>query len=168
MASSRLDLDTLFMMEALLMAERGTCLRAKVGAILTFDRRSISSGYVGSPPGMKHCLDVGCLMENEHCVRTVHAEANAIAYAARRGVSLMGATLYSTLHPCRACGHLAMSAGISRIVYLNDYTTGNWDWWQQTSITLERLDVKPHTHPFIGFERDRFCTFCGEAHWAHT
>lgn len=101
-----------------LVAQRGTCLRAKVGAIIERDGRIISTGYNGSTSGEPHCLDVGCLMEDGHCIRTVHAEANAIAFAARHGISVEGATLWTFGWKdgcCKTCKKLALSAGIKEI-----------------------------------------------------
>jgi len=101
----------------------GTCLRSKVGALIVKDGRIVSSGYNGSPPGEPHCLDVGCLMVNGHCLRTTHAESNAIAFAAREGRSTLGATLYvygwitgGDLGICPACDKLAKAAGIVKTV----------------------------------------------------
>ena len=97
----------------------GTCNRAKVGCLIVKEGRILSSGYNGSPPGRPHCEDVGCEMENDHCVRTVHAEANAIAFAARHGVSIEGATLFTYGWEdgiCNTCRKLAESAGIVEFV----------------------------------------------------
>lgn len=104
---------------AKVVAERGTCLRASVGALIVRDGRIISHGYNGSPPGAAHCIDVGCEMENGHCIRTIHAEANAIAFAARYGISVDGATIYVTGWSggiCAKCRMLCQSAGIAKVV----------------------------------------------------
>lgn len=127
--TNRISADQLFLSTAVLLSERGTCLRAQVGCVITIDRRIVSTGYVGSPPGEAHCLDVGCLTTfnpsepsgTEGCQRTIHAEANAIAYGARTGARLDGATLYTTLAPCRACSQLLLAAGIRRVVHALDY-----------------------------------------------
>lgn len=107
------------------VSKLGTCKRAKVGAVLTRDGRIISTGYNGSPPGQPHCLDIGCLMEDGHCRRTTHAEANAIAFAARYGISTQGATLYvygwitgGDVGVCSICAKLAKSAGIVHTVVI--------------------------------------------------
>ena len=109
------------------LGQRGTCPRARVGCVIEKDGRILSTGYNGAPPKMPHCDDEGCLIENNHCVRTVHAEANAIAFAAKHGISLDGATLYVTGYNggcCPTCHKLAQSAGIKEIVYesKNDWT----------------------------------------------
>lgn len=102
-----------------LVSHLGTCRRSQVGAIVVRDGRIIMTGYNGSPPGEPHCLDVGCLMVNGHCMRTVHAESNCVARAASEGISLKGGTLYvygwvtgGDLGICRTCNMLTKSAGI--------------------------------------------------------
>lgn len=102
---------------ALEVASRATCDRKHVGALIVRDRFILSTGYNGSIPRLEHCDDVGHLMEQGHCVRTVHAEANAICQAARNGVAVQGATLYVTASPCFSCFKLCASAGISAIVF---------------------------------------------------
>lgn len=102
-----------------IVGQRGTCPRARVGCVIEVAGRILSTGYNGSPPGEVHCDDVGCQLENDHCVRTVHAEANAIAFAARHGIRLDGATLYTTgwaKGSCPTCTKLALSAGIIEII----------------------------------------------------
>lgn len=95
-------------------SRQGTCLRARVGCVIEKDGRIISTGYNGSPPGEPHCVDVGCLVEDGHCIRTTHAEANAIAFAAKHGISTAGATIYvfGGRPICHTCLKLAKSAGI--------------------------------------------------------
>lgn len=116
--------DTYFMQLARMAASRGTCDRAAVGCILTIDKRIVSTGYNGSPAGVSHCDDIGHLLVNGHCIRTVHAEANAIADAARRGVAIAGATAYVTHAPCRTCAMLLVSAGVVRVVFDAMYDDG--------------------------------------------
>ncbi len=101
----------------------GTCKRSKVGALIVRDGRIISTGYNGSPPGSSHCLDAGCEMSNGHCIRTTHAESNAIAFAARHGIATEGATIIvygwitgGDLGICPACDKLARSAGIKETI----------------------------------------------------
>lgn len=105
------------------VSKLGTCLRSKVGCVIVRDGRILSTGYNGSPPGLPHCLDVGCEMVNGHCVRCTHAESNAIAWSARQGISIDGATIYvygwitgGELGICPSCDKLAKSAGIKRTV----------------------------------------------------
>jgi len=103
------------------VASRATCSRKHVGAVLVRDRRIIATGYNGSVPGSPHCDDAGHVMVDGHCVRTVHAEANAIVQCARYGVSPVGATLYCTAYPCWQCAKLILSAGIQEIVFPDEY-----------------------------------------------
>lgn len=98
-------------------ATRATCDRKHVGAVIVQDRSIISTGYNGAIAGMPHCTDVGHLMEHDHCVRTVHAEVNAIAQAAKRGMPTEGATIYVTANPCWNCFKTIANAGIKTIVY---------------------------------------------------
>jgi dCMP deaminase len=88
-----------------------------VGCIAVLEGRIVASGYVGAPHGQPHCLDVGCEMENGHCVRTIHAESNLIAWAARTGTSILGTTVWCTHSPCRKCAQLLGNAGVQRVVY---------------------------------------------------
>ena len=109
--------DEYFMNIAREVATRATCDRKHVGALLVRDRTILSTGYNGSIRGLPHCEDVGCVMEDGHCVTTVHAEANAILQAAKNGVSLDGGELYTTASPCWNCFKLIANAGMKRIVY---------------------------------------------------
>jgi len=105
------------------VSTRATCLRKKVGAVIVIDRTIISTGYNGSLPGTAHCDDqgVGCMMENGHCVRTVHAEVNAIAQAARNGHATRNSTIYCTASPCWPCFKLIVNAGITTVVFEEFY-----------------------------------------------
>jgi len=119
---ARILRDVLNMSIATLIAQRGTCTRAQVGCVITIDNRIVSTGYVGSPSGLPHCLDDGCIIGLDGgCTRTSHAEAGAIAFAARKGISLEGSTMYVTLSPCTSCAKLIINAGIKRLFYLKQY-----------------------------------------------
>jgi len=113
----RVDWDTYFMDIARVVASRSTCDRKHVGALLVRDRMILSTGYNGSIRGMPHCDEVGHAMEDGHCVATIHAEANSVLQAARNGVRIDGADLYTTASPCWPCFKLVANAGIRRIVY---------------------------------------------------
>lgn len=111
------------------VAQRATCLRRSVGAILVKEKKILATGYNGAPAGLPHCEDVGCLREklqipegerHELC-RGTHGEQNAIIQAATFGVSIKGATLYSTHFPCVLCTKLLINAGVERVVYLEGY-----------------------------------------------
>lgn len=106
------------------VATRATCMRRHVGAVIVKDKRILSTGYNGSPPGQKHCTEVGCLLEEGRCIRTLHAEQNAIIQAALHGVSTEGATLYATCRPCHVCARMIVGSGIRRVVFAGDSPEG--------------------------------------------
>lgn len=121
--------DEYFMDIVTLVSRRSTCLRRSVGAILVKDKRILATGYNGAPSGLRHCLEVGCLREqmnirsgerHELC-RGLHAEQNAIIQSALHGISLKGATLYCTNHPCIICAKMIINAGIVRVLYRDGY-----------------------------------------------
>ena len=112
------------------VAERSTCTRAKVGAVIVRDKNILATGYNGAPAGLPHCLDVGCLVYTsrtpsgeveENCFRTIHAEINAIAQAAKNGASIRDADIYITHTPCIHCVKVLINTGIRRIFYERDY-----------------------------------------------
>ena len=114
---ARSSWDQYFMDIAAQVATRATCDRKHVGAVIVRDRTILSTGYNGSIRGMPHCDEVGHMMENGHCVATVHAEANAIIQAAKNGVSIDDATICTTASPCWPCFKLIANSGCVRIVY---------------------------------------------------
>jgi dCMP deaminase len=118
----RVSWDRYFMNLAVQAATRSTCPRKHVGAVIVRDKAVLATGYNGSLRGLPHCTDVGCLIENDHCVRTVHAEANAILQAARHGVRIDGADIYVTASPCWECFKLIANAGIRRVLYGEFYS----------------------------------------------
>jgi len=117
MAQDRVSWDTYFMRIAAQVATRSTCDRKHVGAVIVRDRMILTTGYNGSIRGLPHCDDVGHMLEEGHCVRTVHAEANAIVQAARNGVRIDGGDIYVTASPCFNCFKLIANAGLRRIVF---------------------------------------------------
>lgn len=117
----RSDWIEYFMKIARTVAERATCDRLHVGAVLVKNRRIISTGYNGSLPGGTHCDEDGHYMLDGHCIRTVHAEMNALLYAARYGVPTEGATMFITHFPCLECFKGMVSAGVSKIRYDEGY-----------------------------------------------
>ena len=117
MAGPRVSWDRYFMNVAEVVASRSTCDRKLVGAVVVRDKTILSTGYNGSIRGMPHCSDVGHLLENDHCVATIHAEANAIIQAAMNGVRVDGATLYVTASPCWSCFKMIANAGLKKICY---------------------------------------------------
>src|SRR5688500_9687866 len=102
---------------AVQVATRATCDRKHVGALLVRDKTILSTGYNGAIRGLPHCSEVGHMMENGHCVATVHAEANAIIQAAKNGVGIDGAAIYTTASPCWPCFKLIANSGINRVVF---------------------------------------------------
>jgi dCMP deaminase len=123
------------------VAKRSTCDRAQVGAVVVKDKRILTTGYNGSPRGLPHCSEVGCLMDNGHCVRTLHAEQNAIIQAALHGVSTEGATIYVTHQPCFICAKTIINAGISEIVYDREYKDDrSLDFLEQAGVKLIALN----------------------------
>ena len=119
--SPRPGWDEYFMEIAHTVATRATCPRASVGAVLVRDHRILTTGYNGAPRHVAHCTEVGCELVNGHCLRSTHAEANAIVQGALHGVGLQGATAYCTHQPCVGCSKLLISAGVTKIVYDQPY-----------------------------------------------
>ena len=122
--------DDYFMEICDTVAKRATCGRGRSGCIIAKDNRILVTGYVGSPAGLPHCDEVGHQMKQmihedgsvtQHCVRTVHAEQNAICQAAKNGISIEGATLYCRMTPCRTCAMLIINCGIKRVVCQRKY-----------------------------------------------
>ena len=135
--SERVDWHTYFMNIARQAATRSTCDRKHVGAVIVRDKTILSTGYNGSIRGMPHCDEAGHLMEADHCVATVHAEANAIIQAAKNGVRIEGAELYTTASPCWGCFKLIANAGIRTIYYGEFYRdTRSVDVARQLGISL--------------------------------
>ncbi len=128
--STRLSWDQYFLNITRQVAERSTCTRAKVGAVIARERSILASGYNGAPSGLPHCTEVGCLVYQsqtpdgqleENCYRTIHAEINAIAQAAKNGVSIRDADIYVTHTPCIHCLKVLINTGIKRIFYDRAY-----------------------------------------------
>lgn len=129
-----------FMDIAKQVSVRGTCSRKQVGALIVRSNTILSTGYNGSIRGFPHCVDVGCMMEDGHCVQTVHAEANALIQAAKNGVNVDGAEIYTTASPCWGCFKLIANAGIKRIVYGELYRDGRIkEFAEKAGITLYEL-----------------------------
>ena len=113
----RVSWDEYFMGIARAVASRATCDRKHVGAVIVLDRCILATGYNGSVRGLPHCDEVGHMMEDGHCVRTLHAEANAVIQAARHGVRIEGADIYVTASPCWGCFKMIANAGLGRVVF---------------------------------------------------
>jgi dCMP deaminase len=127
-------------------SKRATCDRGRASCVFVKDKQILVTGYVGSPVGFPHCDEVGHLMKKvihedghitEHCMRTVHAEQNAICQAAKRGVSLDGSTCYVNMTPCRTCAMLLINSGIKRVIAVNKYHAG-----QESEEMFKKAKVK--------------------------
>ncbi len=121
MRTDRPSWSDYFMSIAHAAARRSTCDRKHVGCVLVIENRIIATGYNGSAPGAEHCGDVGHDMHDGHCVRTIHAESNAILQAARHGVSTRGALAYVNTYPCLRCLQSLVGAGIISVVFDDEY-----------------------------------------------
>lgn len=117
----RIPWEQYFMAQSVLLSLRSTCSRLEVGATIVRDKRIIAGGYNGSVSGDSHCIDEGCYVVDNHCVRTIHAEMNAILQCAKFGVPTEGAEIFVTHFPCLPCTKMILQAGITRIYYLEDY-----------------------------------------------
>lgn len=124
--TNRIPWNQYFMAQSLLLSTRSTCDRLAVGATVVRDKRVISGGYNGSVSGDVHCSEVGCYVVEGHCVRTVHAEVNAIIQCAKFGAPTEGAAIYVTHFPCLQCTKTIIQAGISNVYFLHDYRTSEY------------------------------------------
>jgi len=131
-AAERPSWDEYFLQIASVVSQRSTCLRRQVGAVLVLDKRILATGYNGAPSGLPHCAEVGCLRqahnvpsgERHELCRGLHAEENALLQAARYGIRIEGATIYTTHVPCVMCTKMLINCGIRRIVARQDYPDG--------------------------------------------
>ena len=121
MAKERVTWENYFMNIARVVATRSTCDRKNVGAVIVREKTILSTGYNGSVRGLPHCIEIGCEMVDGHCVRTTHAEANAIVQAAKNGVKINSSEIYVTASPCYSCFKLIANAGIKAILYAELY-----------------------------------------------
>jgi dCMP deaminase len=140
--AERASWDEYFMNIARVVSSRSTCDRKFVGAVIVRDKTILSTGYNGSIRGMPHCSEVGHMMEDNHCVATIHAESNAILQAAKNGVSIDGASIYVTASPCWNCFKQVANAGIRRIVFGEFYRDA------RIFDVAKKLGVELHHLPF--------------------
>ena len=142
--AERASWDEYFMNIATVVASRSTCPRKLVGAVIVREKTILSTGYNGSIRGMPHWSEVGHMMENDHCVATIHAEANAILQAARNGVNISNSTIYITASPCWPCFKLVANAGIKRICFGEFYRDERiFEFARKLDIELVKLEVSP-------------------------
>ncbi len=148
--NSRPSWDKYFMEISDTVSKRATCDRGKSGCVIVREKQILVTGYVGAPRGLPHCDEAGHLMKQvvhedgtttNHCVRTVHAEQNAICQAARLGISLNGATLYCRMTPCRTCAMMIINCGIVRVVCERKYHAGSESetMFKEAGVNLEYL-----------------------------
>ena len=143
--------DEYFMEVCRTIAKRATCDRGRSGCVIARDNQLLVTGYVGAPRGLPHCDDVGHQFKkvqhedgsiSQHCVRTVHAEQNAVCQAAKRGISIDGATLYCKMTPCRTCAMLIINCGIKRVIAEKRYhdSADSIEMFKQAGVILEHLN----------------------------
>lgn len=141
MSKERASWDAYFMNIAREVATRATCDRKHVGAVVVRDKTILSTGYNGSVRGLPHCDDVGHMMEEDHCVATIHAEANAIIQAAKNGTAIDAGMIYTTASPCWPCFKLIANGGLTRIVFGEFYRDERiFDVAKRIGIELVKLD----------------------------
>jgi dCMP deaminase len=156
--------DEYFMSIAELVGSRGTCSRGRSGCVIVRDKRILVTGYVGSPAGIAHCDDVGHEMhrvindnssESEHCIRTAHAEQNAVAQAAKLGISVDGGTLYCHMTPCYTCAKILINSGIKKVISLKDYHASSQSKkiFEQSGVKLQIMNTEVED-----YKNDRFAT----------
>ncbi len=138
--AKRADWDEYFMRIAVEVSGRSTCDRKHVGAVIVRDRNILSTGYNGSIAGLDHCDDVGHMMEDGHCIATIHAEANAIIQAAKNGVNINGGSIYTTASPCWNCFKLIVNAGLKKISFGEFYRD------ERVFDVARRLDIELIDH----------------------
>jgi dCMP deaminase len=143
---TRASWDEYFMNIAREVSSRSTCDRKFVGAVIVRDKCILATGYNGSIRGLAHCDEDGHLMEDGHCVRTVHAEANAIVQAARNGVRIDGSSIYVTASPCWGCFRLIANGGIMRVVF-GDFYRDQKIFDVATRLGIELVDMGSHARP---------------------
>ena len=147
-----------FMDIAKLVAKRSTCLRRQVGAVVVKDKNILATGYNGTPSGITHCSETGCLREqlkipsgerHELC-RGLHAEQNVIVQAAKHGINIEGATLFCTNSPCIICSKMIINAGVKEIVYLDGYP----DILSKDILAESGIEFRPYSAPAARIEED--------------
>jgi len=141
----RISWHQYFMAQSHLLALRSTCTRLTVGATIVRDKRIIAGGYNGSIAGGVHCIDEGCYVIDNHCVRTIHAEMNALLQCAKFGVPTAGAEIYVTHFPCLQCCKSIIQAGIKAVYYAEDYKNHPYaiELFTKSGVTMEHVPYQP-------------------------
>jgi len=152
--SKRPSWDEYFLKVAMLVSERATCPRMHCGCVLVRDRQILSTGYNGSIPGDAHCEDEGCMIVDNHCVRTIHAEMNAILQCSSHGISTADATAYVTNMPCTNCAKALIAAGIKEVVIFSDFHDTQAEiFFKIAKVKIKRLKMPERT---IQYELENF------------
>ncbi|MDQ0231571.1 ComE operon protein 2 [Metabacillus malikii] len=141
---SRISWDQYFMSQSHLLALRSTCTRLAVGATIVREKRMIAGGYNGSIAGGVHCSDEGCYVIDNHCVRTIHAEMNALLQCAKFGVPTEGAEIYVTHFPCLQCCKALIQSGIKTVYYAVDYKNHPYaiELFEQANVKVEHVELE--------------------------
>lgn len=147
MQMDRISWDQYFMAQSHLLAMRSTCTRLAVGATIVRDNRIIAGGYNGSIAGSDHCIDAGCYVIDNHCVRTIHAEMNALLQCAKFGVATSDAELYVTHFPCLQCCKAIIQAGIKTVYYAMDYKNHPYaiELFENAKVKTEKVELREKT-----------------------
>lgn len=142
--NERIPWHQYFMAQSVLISMRSTCQRLAVGAVIVKEKRMIAGGYNGSVSGDVHCIDQECCVIDNHCVRTIHAEMNAILQCSKLGISTEGAEIYVTHFPCLQCTKMLLQAGIKKIYYLHDYKNDDYAMRliQQVGATTDKIHLQ--------------------------
>lgn len=145
MTDKRIPWNQYFMLQAVLLSLRSTCERLSVGAILVRDKRVIAGGYNGAVSGDDHCIDVGCYIVDGHCLRTIHAEMNAVLQCSKFGIPTDGAEIYVTDFPCLQCTKSLLQAGIKKIYYMRNYHNDDYAirLLKRKKVAVEQVKVEP-------------------------
>ncbi|PLR78092.1 ComE operon protein 2 [Bacillus sp. V3-13] len=140
----RISWNEYFLAQSHLLALRSTCTRLTVGATIVRDKRIIAGGYNGSIAGGDHCIDEGCYVIDNHCVRTIHAEMNALLQCAKFGVPTAGADIYVTHFPCLQCCKAIIQAGIKTVFYAEDYKNHPYavELFAKAGVKVEKVEYK--------------------------
>lgn len=151
--NQRIPWDQYFMSQSLLLSLRSTCERLTVGATIVREKRIIAGGYNGSVSGDVHCIDEGCFVVDGHCLRTIHAEMNAILQCAKFGAQTEGAEIYVTHFPCLQCTKMIIQAGIKKINYLEDYHNNEYalKLIEQAHVQLQRVTLSKNFFKTLNF-----------------
>lgn len=139
----RISWEQYFMAQSHLLALRSTCTRLMVGATIVRDNRIIAGGYNGSVSGSVHCIDEGCYIIDNHCVRTVHAEANALLQCAKFGVPTENASMYVTHFPCLQCCKQIIQSGIKAVYYASDYRNHEYatELFEEAQVQVKKVEL---------------------------